>query len=122
MSAIDKGKSSLKIQYEERPQQQQQQQYQKPVQKREYKHSFTELMNKEYPFKEEAVRKIFKNLLKKPDFQLPEAKFPEEMNKSSDTNFCPYHRRLGHPIEKCFTFKEWLDKSFKAGTILIPKE
>ncbi|NAU72114.1 hypothetical protein EE085_29330, partial [Klebsiella pneumoniae] len=43
VSAIDKGKSSLKVQYEEHPQQQQQ--YQKPVQKREYKHSFTELMN-----------------------------------------------------------------------------
>lgn len=29
---------------------------------------------------------------------------------------------LGHQLEDCFTFQEWLDRNMKLGAVVIPKE
>lgn len=34
-------------------------------------------------------------------------------------NFCPYHRRRGHPLEQCVVFRRLLDENLKAGEILF---
>ena len=66
--------------------------------------SLQERMSKRYSFRRDKVMKIFKYALKV-GLQLPESKEPEEANKKDHSNFCPYHRILGHSIENCYVFK-----------------
>ena len=36
--------------------------------------------------------------------------------------YCLYHRVLGHPIEDCYVFKDWVQKQYEEGVItLSPK-
>jgi hypothetical protein len=42
------------------------------------------------------------------------------MEKHSDSNYCPYHRVLGHPIEDCWVFKDWVEKGYTEGIIELP--
>ena len=39
------------------------------------------------------------------------------MGKVDDPNFCKYHRIIGHPIQKCFVFKEQIMKLAKENKI-----
>ncbi|KAL0903952.1 hypothetical protein M5K25_026016 [Dendrobium thyrsiflorum] len=104
------------------PQFNQQRPYLTPDEKRENWEKFNTLIGKTYPFKREALKRIFKNLLKKPDFKLPAPRRPEEVGKSDQPNYCLYHQMLGHQLEDCVTFKEWLDRNMKLGAVVIPKE
>ncbi|XP_020597312.1 uncharacterized protein LOC110037077 [Phalaenopsis equestris] len=79
-------------------------------------------MNRIYSFKDEAVSKMFRSLMKKPEFKLPEPRKPEDADKKDQPNYCPYHRLIGHTIEGCFSFKDWLERNLKEGNITIPKE
>ncbi|PKU61119.1 hypothetical protein MA16_Dca028354 [Dendrobium catenatum] len=102
VSAMDKGKQPIKVQTERSPPQFYNQQYQRPQypppqhpqlriqpkfnkqqpyltpeERKEKWEKFNEMIGKTYPFKKEALKKIFKNLLKKPDFKLPTPRRPE---------------------------------------------
>ena len=39
------------------------------------------------------------------------------MGKVDDLNYCKYHRIIGHPIQKCFVFKEQIMKLAKENKI-----
>ncbi|TKC11878.1 hypothetical protein, partial [Robertmurraya kyonggiensis] len=71
--------------------------------------TFQERLDRIYSFKKDAVPKLFQ-LLIKAGMQLPEPKKPKEVSKTDDPTFCPYHRCLGHTIENCITFKDWLER------------
>jgi hypothetical protein len=75
---------------------------------------------KPYSFKRDKVAQIFIGALKN-GLALPASKRPEDANKLDEPNFCPYHRVLGHSIEDCWVFKDWIEKEYKNGEITLPK-
>jgi hypothetical protein len=66
------------------------------------------------------MAKIFKEAIEN-GLILPTSKRPAEMEKHNDSNYCPYHRVLGHPIEDCWVFKDWVEKGYKEGVIELPQ-
>nr|CAD1836413.1 unnamed protein product [Ananas comosus var. bracteatus] len=69
-----------------------------------------------------AVSKLFRQALKSQRLTLPNPARPEQVNKTDDPLYCPYHRFVGHTIEDCITFKDWLEKVVKNGVFaLSPK-
>lgn len=54
--------------------------------------------------------------------KLPEPKKPEEVEKTDDPSYCPYHRCLGHTIENCITFQDLLERQYKMGKMEIPAQ
>ncbi|KAJ0972424.1 hypothetical protein J5N97_020383 [Dioscorea zingiberensis] len=82
--------------------------------------SLKERMNKKYSFRRDKVLKIFKDAVKE-GLQLPECKRPEEQNKKDHPNYCPYHRVLGHTIEDCYVFKDWVERQYQEGKITLSK-
>ena len=72
---------------------------------------------KVYPFPNEDVPNIFEQLLQMKLIELLECRRPEDMGKVDDPNYCKYHRIIGHPIQKCFVFKEKIMKHAKENKI-----
>ena len=81
--------------------------------------SIKEKKNKVYS-RRDKVKKIFKDALKN-GLEQPESKRTYEANMHDEPNFCPYYNILGHPIEDCYMFKDWVEKQYKAGTITLSK-
>ena len=79
--------------------------------------TFKEREQKVYPFPDEDVPNILEQLLQLKLIELPECKRPEDMGKVDDPNYCKYHRIIGHPIQKCFVFKEQIMKLAKENKI-----
>ena len=79
--------------------------------------TFKEREQKVYPFLDEDVPNILKQLLQLKLIELSECKRPEDMGKVDDPNYCKYHRIIGHPIQKCFVFKEQIMKLVKENKI-----
>lgn len=52
------------------------------------------------------ISQIFDKLIDMKLIELLEMKQPNEAGKTDDPNYCKYHRHLGHPLEKCFVFKD----------------
>lgn len=67
------------------------------------------------------MKKLF-HLLMKSGMKLPEPKRPNEVDKTSDPLDCPYHQCLGHTIENCLSFKDWLERQYKLGKVEIPEK
>ena len=65
-----------------------------------------DMQEKEYPFLDYDVAKIFNELLEHKLIELPEMKHPNEAGRTNDPNYCKYHRLISHPLEKCFVFKD----------------
>ncbi|KAH7690287.1 hypothetical protein IHE45_02G037700 [Dioscorea alata] len=82
--------------------------------------SLKDRMNKKYSFKRDKVHKIFKDAVRE-GLQLPEYKSPEEQNKKDHPSYCPYHRVLGHTIEDCYVFKDWVERQYQEGKITLSK-
>ena len=81
------------------------------------KSTFQEDEQKVYPFPNEDVPNIFEQLLQMNLIELPECKRPKDMGKVNDPNYCKYHCIIGHPIQKCFVFKEQIMKHAKENKI-----
>jgi hypothetical protein len=75
---------------------------------------------KPYSFRKDKVAQIFRGAVKN-GLALPASKRPEDAGKSDEPNFCPYHRVLGHSIEDCWVFKDWVEKAYKNDEITLPK-
>ena len=60
---------------------------------------------------------ILEQLLQLKLIKLLECRRPEDMGKVNDPNYCKYHRIIGHPIQKCFIFKEQIRKLAKENKI-----
>ncbi|KAH7689408.1 Retrotransposon gag domain-containing protein [Dioscorea alata] len=82
--------------------------------------SLKDRMNKKYSFRRDKVHKIFKDAVRE-GLQLPECKRPEEQSKKDHPNYCPYHRVLGHTIEDCYVFKDWVERQYQEGKITLSK-
>ncbi|XP_020674420.1 uncharacterized protein LOC110093776 [Dendrobium catenatum] len=82
----------------------------------------TEKINKQYSFRRDTTKKIFKSLIQDDNFQLPKPKRPIEVDKSNDPNYCPYHKMLGHVLEDCYVFKDWVQNEYKSGRMSIHNE
>ena len=78
--------------------------------------------NKQYSFKDEHVDSLFKLLNKSNRLKLPEARRPEEVNKSDNPNFCLYHRMLGGPTKSCYVFKDILHALIDAEVLKLRLE
>ena len=79
--------------------------------------TFKECKQKVYPFPNEDVPNIFKQLLQMKLIEFPKCKRLEDIGKVDDPNYCEYHRIIGHPIQKCFIFKEQIMKLAKENRI-----
>ena len=79
--------------------------------------TFKEREQKVYPFPDEDVSNMLEQLLQLKLIELPECKWPEDIGKVDDPNYCKYHRIIGHPIQKCFVFKEQIIKLAKENKI-----
>ena len=79
--------------------------------------TFKEREQKVYPFPDEDVPNILEQLLQLKLIELPECKWPEDIGKVDDPNYCKYHRIIGHLIQKCFVFKEQIMKLAKENKI-----
>ena len=79
--------------------------------------TFKEHEQKVYPFPDKDVPNILEQLLQLKLIELLECKRPEDMGKADDPNYCKYHRIIGHPIQKCFVFKEQIMNLAKENKI-----
>ena len=87
-------------------------------QKNEVRHlTFKEREQKVYSFPDEDVPNILEQLLQLKLIELPKCEQPEDMRKVDDHNYCEYHHIIGHPIQKCFVFKEQIMKLAKENKI-----
>ncbi|KAL0908377.1 hypothetical protein M5K25_022868 [Dendrobium thyrsiflorum] len=76
-----------------------------------------EKLSKEYPFKRESVKKIFKFLIKKNILSFPTNNRVEEEGKVEHPLYCPFHRHIGHVIEDCYVFKDRVERLLASGQI-----
>ncbi|KAK9755938.1 hypothetical protein RND81_01G060700 [Saponaria officinalis] len=77
------------------------------------------LQEKKYPFPDSDLSGMLDDLLENNVIQLPESKRPEQANRTTDPNYCRYHRLVSHPIEKCITLKEKIMQLAKDEKIIL---
>ena len=65
---------------------------------------------------------MFKLLNKSNRLKLPEARRPEEVNKTDNPNYYLYHRTLGHPTKNCYIFKDILQVLIDAEVLKLRLE
>jgi hypothetical protein len=73
--------------------------------------SIQELLRKQYIFRRELVKTFFNQLLQQGALNLPEPRRPDQAGMTENPLYCPYHRYVGHVIEDCVAFKEWLQRA-----------
>ena len=94
-----------------------------PLQPKErVKTTLKQRTEKQYPFLDTDVPKMFDDLLQAGLIQLLEMKRPDQANRVNDPNYCKYHRLIGHPIEKCFVFKDKIMEMHRAGEVAFEGE
>ncbi|KAL9224851.1 hypothetical protein vseg_000846 [Gypsophila vaccaria] len=93
--------------------------YPKPKDSSHDRPTLKELQAKKYPFPDSDLSGMLDDLLEKKVIQLPEPKRPEQVNKTTDPNYCRYHRMVSHPLEKCITLKEKIMQLAKDGKIIL---
>jgi hypothetical protein len=70
-----------------------------------------ELLRKQYVFRREMIKGFFNQVVAHNHLNLPEPKRPDQVNLTDNPLYCPYHRYVGHVIEDCVAFKEWLQRA-----------
>jgi hypothetical protein len=70
-----------------------------------------ELLKKQYIFRREMIKGFFNQVVAHKHLNLPEPKRPDQVNMTDNPLYCPYHRYVGHVIEDCVAFKEWLQRA-----------
>ncbi|XP_071932994.1 uncharacterized protein [Coffea arabica] len=86
------------------------------------KPTLKEMQDKEYPFLDSDVSGMFDDLLSINLITLSEMKRPDEARNTDDPNYCKYHRLIGHPIQKCFVFKDKVMELARQGKILLEED
>ncbi|KAL0923667.1 hypothetical protein M5K25_007733 [Dendrobium thyrsiflorum] len=93
------------------------QQFRPPLRTPEKQQYLQEKLSKEYPFKRESVKKIFKFLVKKNILAFPTNRKVEEEGQTEHPLYCPFHRHIGHVIEDCYVFKDRVESLMASGEI-----
>ncbi len=70
-----------------------------------------DLLKKQYIFRRELVKDIFNQLMEHRALNLPEPRRPDQVTMTDNPLYYPYHRYVGHAIEDCIAFKEWLQRA-----------
>jgi hypothetical protein len=76
--------------------------------------------NKSYSFLKSKTTRIFEQAVKS-ELTLPTCKRPTDIDRANEGELCPYHRVLGHTIEECWVFKDFIERGCQDGTIQLPK-
>ncbi|KAK1644749.1 hypothetical protein QYE76_062554 [Lolium multiflorum] len=84
--------------------------------------SLQELLKKQYIFRRELVKDMFNQLMEHRALNLPEPQRPDQVRMTDNALFCPYHRYVGHVIEDCIAFKEWLQRAVNEKRINLDPE
>ncbi|KAM0901363.1 hypothetical protein ACQ4PT_020050 [Festuca glaucescens] len=84
--------------------------------------SLQELLKKQYIFRRELVKDMFNQLMEHRALNLPEPQRPDQVRIKDNALFCPYHRYVGHVIEDCIAFKEWLQRAVNEKRINLDPE
>lgn len=84
--------------------------------------SLQELLRKQYIFKRELIKDMFNELMDHHALNLPEPRRPEQANMTNNPLYCPYHRYVGHVIEDCISFKEWLQRAVTEKKINLDQD
>lgn len=72
-----------------------------------------------YYFIDEHMESLFKLLHKPNILKLLEIQCPDKMWKTSDSNYCSYHKMLDYPTSSCYILKDKLQVLVDAGTMKI---
>ncbi|KAM0857946.1 hypothetical protein ACQ4PT_048133 [Festuca glaucescens] len=81
-----------------------------------------ELLKKQYIFRRELVHDMFNQLIEHHALNLPDPRRPDQVNMVDNPLYCPYHRYVGHAIEDCIAFKEWLQRAVNEKRINLDAE
>jgi hypothetical protein len=73
--------------------------------------SMQELLKKQYVFKRSMIKGFFNQVLEHDHIKLPDPNRPDQVRMTNNPLYCPYHRYVGHIIEDCVAFKEWLQRA-----------
>jgi hypothetical protein len=79
--------------------------------------SMQELLKKQYIFRRDLVHDMFNQLMEHRAINLPDPQRPDQVNMVDNPLYCPYHRYVGHKIEDCISFKEWLQRAINEKRI-----
>ncbi|GAA0163774.1 hypothetical protein LIER_39656 [Lithospermum erythrorhizon] len=93
----------------------------RPGMKDRRKLSLKELQENSYPFFDSDVSRMFDDLVTQKLIDLPEIR-PDEAGKVDNPNYYKCHRLVGHPIEKCFVFKDKVMELASEGMILLEED
>lgn len=81
-----------------------------------------ELLNKQYVFRRDLVKSLFEQMNEHHLLTLPNPTRPDQVNMVENNLYCPYHRYVGHKIEDCIAFKEWLQRAVDEGKLALKPE
>jgi hypothetical protein len=81
--------------------------------------SIQELLRKQYIFRREMIRGFFNQVIAHNHLNLPDPKRPDQVNMKDNPLYCPYHQYVGHVIEDCVAFKEWLQRAIDEKRLQI---
>jgi hypothetical protein len=70
--------------------------------------SIQELLKKQYVFKWDMIKGFFNQELEHNYIKLPDPKRLDQVGMTNNPFHCPYHHYVGHVIEDCVAFKDWL--------------
>ena len=115
-----KKKEVLNVQTKSTPQPQKKAENKAAGKKPELSEAFRERVEKKYPF-DEDVDEIFEALIANGKLTLPEPKRPEDVGKTNDPRYCPYHQMVSHPLNQCFVVREKINEMWKNGVITFDK-
>jgi len=69
-----------------------------------------------------VVKVFFQQVMEHEYLTLPDPKRPDQVKMVDNPLYCPYHRYIGHVIEDCVTFKEWLQRAIDEKRLAIPPD
>ena len=88
--------------------------------------SIQELLKKQYIFRRGVVKAFFQQVVDHNYITLPEPRRPGQVGMTDNPLYFPYHGYVGHMIEDCVAFKEWLqraiDEKIFAKRLAIPPD
>jgi len=77
---------------------------------------------KVYSFKDEQVIAIFHLLHKSNKLKLPKARRPNEVGRTTDPNYCFFHRMVHHSTSRCYVLKDNIQAPVDAGVLTLKSE
>ncbi|XP_062213734.1 uncharacterized protein LOC133914699 [Phragmites australis] len=81
-----------------------------------------EMLNKQYVFRRDLIKSLFEQMNEQKLVNLPTPARPEQVAMIENPLYCPYHRYVGHIIEDCIAFKEWLQRAVDEKRLALKPE